>query len=796
MAENNTPALEFVNDNGHLRYGEATIRVHGIIKELLHTSTLSIGKDVRIAFFYQNDSFDGVIPFCLEVLYQTNVIENNNRNHLLLYCGKNYSKFKENYKNVFYGFGNYCNHLFGLGVVSPRGTIKEEKKIYKHGGKTFKDCEDKFLFSSRYSFFPNEKIASKIAEVVIIPPSISSMHKIPQICQWCEKNEIKTITIFDPFPTARKIKFYGNLGFIPYGWGMNELETAYKNSSSSKISPISNPRRLHVLSDIGEIEYVKIPNKSINSSFNSLNKSLSKLHEKIERKTYDKDMLVEAASISRRLASLSCPLHQYDKEYFGSMFRKPLSIKVDNFISLIESTSLGEGTASDMRIAAYYIKEVKKKISDSNPKFNELVNLISKSISEGIKTLVLIPSEKEVNAFKKSLANLRIPITIDQLRNSDIIIKSFSVDRRTIENLKFDLSILSTYPFLDKKYLLTKSLADKIKIILYPCEISDYKFFNNLYKQIEEKFFTFDRRKEIDSFLSGKGSLKDIKISRIVRNGDNAETEIDYKQRKPKDIISVLTDIEKSLDVSAPSLFQESLSKSNLKKVSTGELKTPGISIKFNTGEELFVREEKTIQVLTASDDINFKLAGDLKVGETVVVINRDMRISLNELILEKAEEYPKLRVLQTMVSLWVNALTEGMSQEDDDEEKLLTKMNVLGANIKSKYTIKHWVNGEVIGPRDLKNILRIAKIYNCSSLENNARAVASSITQMRGLRKTLLKRAKNALFEGESKEIEKLGIDFSDFADAIEFFRITSIKKLEEIQIEILDKIGGTYEI
>jgi len=792
MVENVGPAFEFVN----LMFLEETVRVHGIIRDIVRASALSVGKKVRIAFFYQNDSFDAVIPYCLELLYQTNVVSRRNRYRILLFCGRHYSVLKEIYKDTFFGSGNFCNNLFGLGAVTPSGSIRGEKKIYSHGKKSTKECEDKFLFSSSYSFLPESDIAKTIAAVVILPPSLSNMHKIPQICQWCEENGVPTISIFDPFPTARKIKFYGSMDFIAYGWSIGELEDAAKSAPLESSTPISNPKRLLLLSEMGEVDYTKVSDHVASPLFNSLNSALTEAHKKMGRNYYDKDMLVEAASLSRRLAALSCPLLDYDKEYFGSMFRKPLSERVDNFISMVNAATSMGGVSSEIGKAAHYLVEIKKELACSNPKFNELSTQIGSLISSGLKAIVLIPTQKEADAFSKALANLKIPITENDRRSAGIEIRSFGADRNELENCDHDMALLSTYPFRDKKYLVSKLIAKKAKIFLYPCEISDYMFFSSLYKQIEEKFFTKSRRLEIKTFLSGKGDLTDIKISRITRHEEKAEAELEYGTMKPKDILSVLTDIEMSLDVSAPSLFQESVNKEMIAKAAGGEIKTSGLLIKFHTGDKLYVREEKTVQVLSASDDVVFKIAKDLEGGETLILVNRDMRMSLNELILEKAEEYPKLKVLKVMVGLWVNALKEGMILKGDDEARLLEKMNAMGAGIKSKYTIKHWINGEVIGPRDQKNILRIAEIYNCGSLGENAKAIVASITQMRGLRRIILLRAKNALVEGESKEIEKLGIDLSDFADALEFFRITSIEKVDGIPIERLDKIGDGYEI
>lgn len=798
MAKNTVPSLAFINDRGFLKINNETIRVHKIIKDIIHVSMLSAAKKVRVAFFYQNDSFDAVIPYCLEVLYQTNHVSKRERNHVLLYCGRLYSYFKESYKDSFYGVGNFCNNNFGLGVVRPNGNIKDEKVVYPHGVRTIKTAVgDKFLFSSSYSFFPNKDVAKKIGAVVITPPpSLSNMHKVAQICQWCEENGVPTMTIFDPYPTVRKIKFYQSLGFLPYGWRLPEMKEAAMNAPNKDATPLSNPKRLMV-SDPDEVEFVKCGDPKVSSLFNSLNSTLAKAMKNVEPSIYGKDMLMEAVSLSRRLAGLSTPLLEYDKEYFGSMFRKPLSERVDNFTDIVETATDGKGILAEMGKAAHYLAEIKKSLASSNPKFNKMATLIGSLISRKSKAVVLIPTQKEANAFKKALASLKVPITEENLQHAGVDIMTFGADQSELENSKYDMALLATYPFLDKRYLLSKSIAKKTKIVLYPCEESDYKFFNDLYSQIEGQFFTKSRRDEIKSFLSGRGHLKEIKITRITREGGKANTKVETAgRREPREILEVLTDMEKSLDVSAPSIFQEPVGMGTIKKGAGGEIKVSGLKIKFHTGDTIYVREEKTVQVESASDVIEFKLAKDLKEGETLVLINRDMRMTLNDLILEKAEEYPKLKVLQSMVSLWVDTVKEGMIKEDHDDETLLRKMKEKGASIKSPLTIRHWVNGEVIGPRDLKNILRIAEIYKSDSLKKNVEAVAASITQMRGLHISIFRRAKNALVEGKSEEVEKLGIDLSDFAEAIEFFRVESIEKVGSIPIEMLDKIGGRYEI
>jgi len=132
MADRNRSTLAFINDEGYLRFKDKTVNVHDVVRDVLYVSMLSSGKEVRIAFFYQNDSFDAVIPYCLEMLYQLKGI-NSNRNCVLLYGGKLYSYFKSVYKNTYFGDGNFCNDLFGLGCIRPEGGIRSEKKYIPPG---------------------------------------------------------------------------------------------------------------------------------------------------------------------------------------------------------------------------------------------------------------------------------------------------------------------------------------------------------------------------------------------------------------------------------------------------------------------------------------------------------------------------------------------------------------------------------------------------------------------------------------------------------------------------------------
>src|SRR5450830_322546 len=53
-----------------LDFKKEPVRVHDIVREIVQVSKDSCGKKVRLAFFYQNDSFDAVIPYGLEMLYQ------------------------------------------------------------------------------------------------------------------------------------------------------------------------------------------------------------------------------------------------------------------------------------------------------------------------------------------------------------------------------------------------------------------------------------------------------------------------------------------------------------------------------------------------------------------------------------------------------------------------------------------------------------------------------------------------------------------------------------------------------
>lgn len=777
------PSLLFVNDGGYLRYNTTAVLVHDIIREIISLAMVSAGKSERIAFLYPNYSYDAILPYCLEMLYQSNCELKLKRKSVLIIAGKEFNYLKESYKNVFYGTSNYCNNLFGLGTINNRGNIKREK--CKGIKKT--NFNDKLLFSSRFSLLPNKEIAENLLSVVVLVPTYSSLNKIINVCQWCEENGIPSLIIFDPYPTAGKIKFYGEHGFISYGWNSDEIYDIIKKTSNVS-TPISNVKALY--SNPKDVEYV-ICRSETSKLFYEIGSILNDIQTRTRVYPYEYNIINEAESILRRLSSLAVPLANYDKEYFNSFLNKPLSESIDNFIDVIQSNNL-EVTPEIKKLSFYFI-EIKKALIESNQKFNEIVIQIRKLLSEKKPATVFVQNQREVNALVKSLESLKIPITLNELNNQGISIRSFNINAQELLTLNHEIVVFSTYPPHDKKYLL--SLALKPTIIMYPYEKDKYDFYVSLYNNIEEALFTKERRSEIMLFLDGQKQLEDIKIQKVHKENGAANIEFDIKIKdKPKNILEALSNFERNMN--NPSAFEDVHSGLLLKKDSLGELKISCIEIKFNNNYYIYLREGKTVQILNGSDDIEFKMAQDLRVGETFVLINRDLRMSLNDLILEKAYQHPRMRFLYAMIGLWTDALREGMKKEEDNEEKLLTKINGLGANIKHKSTLKNWIEGEVIGPRDSNNIARIAEIYNNTELKKNAKSVVIAISQLRGLRRKILQRSKNALVEGEIGEIEKLGLDLSEFDDAIEFFNIISIKKVDDIPVSELGKVGGTYEL
>jgi len=134
----------------------------------------------------------------------------------------------------------------------------------------------------------------------------------------------------------------------------------------------------------------------------------------------------------------------------------------------------------------------------------------------------------------------------------------------------------------------------------------------------------------------------------------------------------------------------------------------PDIEVALSNGDTREFSELARVRVLKDNGDIARKVAGDLSVGETILLLDSATE-DIYDLFVESAHQKEKLRKAESVVERWRSALDEGLSSTT--EEAFLAEMQDAGSKIVHHSTLSNWRNGHAIGPQDPDDVGRVFDI-------------------------------------------------------------------------------------
>lgn len=171
--------------------------------------------------------------------------------------------------------------------------------------------------------------------------------------------------------------------------------------------------------------------------------------------------------------------------------------------------------------------------------------------------------------------------------------------------------------------------------------------------------------------------------------------------------------------------------------------------------------------------------------GDEVVLLDDDARKDVLTKVIEVAREVPRLAVAATWVDYWRKALLRG-KQLLGTYSAFAEKLHAAGCE-RTIATVRFWVVGDVIGPRDEQDIRRVGEVIDDAVLRDRWRDVAGGIAVFRNAHKELTRRvgalavrygtgaASGAIRADELIDV-RTGFTAGDFSDCVEIKRIKAI--------------------
>lgn len=181
--------------------------------------------------------------------------------------------------------------------------------------------------------------------------------------------------------------------------------------------------------------------------------------------------------------------------------------------------------------------------------------------------------------------------------------------------------------------------------------------------------------------------------------------------------------------------------------------------------------------------DLKDVAAKALLPGDRIILVECGALRNLFDLMMEKLEHLPEFAATAMLVHEWHERARRAAYRSDLTYEDILRRMR--GTPITSAQTIGTWIRGDVHGPADPEDIRRFGRAVGDEFLTQRFEAIGRALATMRWNRRKIghmlakvLNGMSNADLEDEGYFDRRLGIHWSDFAEAVSDHFVTAVSK------------------
>ena len=168
----------------------------------------------------------------------------------------------------------------------------------------------------------------------------------------------------------------------------------------------------------------------------------------------------------------------------------------------------------------------------------------------------------------------------------------------------------------------------------------------------------------------------------------------------------------------------------------------PDLQFTLSNGEVRSATDNTRVTVLRDNGDIARMRAGDLTVGQTVVLLP-SITDDIYDLFIESAHQKEKIRNCESITERWRNELKSGLRRMT--AKRLLKRIQEDGSVITNVGTVETWESGDALGPRDDEDVRRVLAAVD-SEMEPMWEAAAQSMNEIRTEHRQIGKKARRAI--------------------------------------------------
>jgi len=219
----------------------------------------------------------------------------------------------------------------------------------------------------------------------------------------------------------------------------------------------------------------------------------------------------------------------------------------------------------------------------------------------------------------------------------------------------------------------------------------------------------------------------------------------------------------------------------------------PALRIEFVDGFCYAEPGSRMTVLLPATGKSDDRIVDGLRSEDIVIFVDGDQRRQLYEAVLERIEHHPAMGVTYILVRYWQQAVREGFLRSGMTYGDFLQALQRLGSHMETIPGVRCWVTGQVLGPRDPKDIWRVGKVLTDEVLVQEWKEIRKALRRVRGLHVSLARKLNRIIVEAglrgrhpdaaEECLDQELNLYLDDFRDSVTVHRITAISR-EKTQV------------
>lgn len=225
----------------------------------------------------------------------------------------------------------------------------------------------------------------------------------------------------------------------------------------------------------------------------------------------------------------------------------------------------------------------------------------------------------------------------------------------------------------------------------------------------------------------------------------------------------------------------------------------PAIKVRFTDGRWVLVKAQDGVTVVRQSGPVSGHPVDHLRAGDVMVLIDGDARKDLLAKVLEVGAEIPELAVAAGWLEPWSRSLAAAR-RSFETYEAFARALRAVGCRLETQ-TIRLWVVGTTIGPRDPEDIRRVGLVTNDDVLIRNHLRVSGAMEMFRGahtrlglriarLARSIGPRAATTTPEEDEVIDERSGLSASDFRGCVDLLEVAGTETAGDVPLFLIGHV------